>query len=150
MGKSEDPPDPEKFAPRDGLGPGMRDSDRPLRLTDYLAPETYALFAKKEMDFITMKYASIIQGQPTGGGLKGGSPPGGTTGNNSGCANVIESYTDPSTIQGAGPIEAPACFVCCKPPAAEVADGHSKSYLDTKKDFFLATWQNCMRVEFRL
>lgn len=145
LDKSEDPPDPEKYAPRDGLGPGMRDTDRPLRLSDYLAPETYALFAKKEMDFITMKYA-----QPTGGGLKGGAPAGGAPATNSGCANFIASQPDPSTIQDLVVIEAPACFICYKPPAAELADGPTKSYQDTKKDFFLSTWQNCMRVEFRL
>ena len=70
----ESPPDAENFAPRDGLGPGMRDSDRPLNMNDYLCQESYALFGKKAMDFITQTTPTVISHKPTGGGLKGGAP----------------------------------------------------------------------------
>ena len=134
------PPLKKDYEPRDGLGTGGRDSDRPLTLMDYLAANTYALFAKDEMDFIT-GVTSHAKAAPGGGSLKlkGGAP----------LAGYASPQLDLATKEGAGTVDkvAPGCFTHFHPPQGSEDKIH---YDDMSKDFFLRTWQSCLRDQYRL
>ena len=96
---------------------------------------------KKAMDFITQTTPTVISHKPTGGGLKGGAPAAAANpASQAGYASQQLDLTHPVK-------EAPQCFSYFMVPAGDWGDGQSKTYEDTKKDFFMATWQTCMRKE---